>query len=365
MKHIFKIYFTISLIIVLFFLGSIWFFSQESNNDNLQELRRYTVANFEEEFNRQKSDAFKIALALSEDDSFRKLFEKKNYKKAYQHLYNISKKFSVTAGMKKLRLQLITNELEIFAENWKNDKKGQNLKNIRKDLEGLTKAKVSIETGRLLTFKATIPIKSDNKNIGYLEVIQPIDEFSAKLRKQGIELFALMNKEHVKEDSLMFGFPHLNNYVIANEDYDARLKQKAEAFSWKRLEHLGYYEHNGRLFILKDMLNGKKENIGKYLMILRKNMFTAYKDSYQDTSIITRFSDRDIYNYVKKDEKLLGIYSNNEYEELLKILPDLSKEDQHFVKESSKGILQEYSKDELIDIILETNYKEEKRGIIK
>ncbi len=365
MKPIFKIYFIISFIILLFFLGSIWFFSKESNKDKLQELRRHTVANFEDEFNRQKSDAFKIALALSEDDSFRKSLLKKNYREAYEHLYNISNKFSAIAGMKKLRLQLITNKLEIFAENWKNDNKGQNLKNIRKDLLGLTQAKVSIETGRLLTFKATIPITSDKKNIGYLELIQPIDEFSAKLRKKGIEFFALMDKEYVKEDSLMFGFPHLNNYVIANEDYDARLKEKAEAFSWERLEHLGYYEDNGRFFILKDMLNGKKEIIGKYLMILRINMFIAYKDAYQDISIITRFSDRDIYSSEKSDERLLGIYDNNEYRDLLKVLPSLSREDQVFVKESVKGLLQEYSKDELIDIILGRNHKEVKKGVIK
>ena len=365
MKSISKIYFLISFIILLVLLGSIWFFSHESEKDKLQELRRFTVANFEDEFNRQKSDAFKVALALSEDDSFKELFLKKNYRAAYEHLYGISNKFAVSAGMKKLRLQLITNKLEIFAENWKNDNKGQNLEDLRKDLSGLTEPKVSIETGRLLTFKATIPIKSNGKSIGFLEVIQPIDEFAEKLRKQGIEIFALMYKKYIKGDSLMFGFPHLKDYVIANENYDSRLKQKAESFSWTILEDLGYYEHDGRLFMLKDMLNGRKEVVGKYLMILRKNMFIAYKDSYQDISIITRFSDRDIHNYVKKREDTAGSYRNIEEKELLTILPSLNEQDQILVKKSVRGILRQYSKDELIDIIFKNRHKEVKRGIIE
>lgn len=44
------------MIVLSLLLGSIWYFSSQSDMDKLQELRRFTVANFEKEFNREKND---------------------------------------------------------------------------------------------------------------------------------------------------------------------------------------------------------------------------------------------------------------------------------------------------------------------
>jgi hypothetical protein len=369
MKPLFKIYFIISFIILLLLLSSIWFFNKESERDKLQELRRFTVANFEQEFNRQQSDLLKFAVALSEKSSFKETLLSENQYEAYQVLYDMANKYAKEIGVKKLRLQLITNKLEIFAQNWKDDK-AKELRGFRKDLIALTKhkkSKVGIETGRRLTFKATIPIESDGQYIGYLEVIQFIDEFVEKLSKQNIELFVLMDKKHINKDSLMKNFSHLKNYVIANENYDRRLKRKAESFSWDELERLGYYEHDGRLFMLKDMLNGEKRVIGKYLMILRKNTFIAYKNAYQDTSMVTRFSDKDIDNSIRDSENFSGSYRNFSDREVIELFPNLYKRDEYkeFIKESAKATLQTYSKDELIDIILKNNHRQAKRGVIE
>ncbi len=369
MKSIYKIYFVISFSILLLLLSSIYFFTQESEKDKLQELRRFTVAKFEKELNRQKDELLIRALALSKNNALKESLVENNQTQAKELLSNISSTFVTNTVIERLRLQLITKELHIFAQNWKNDE-GEELKNFRPDLVELQKnnrVKVGIETGRRLTFKATIPLQVDGEYIGYLEVIQFVDEFVEKLRTQGIELFTLMDKEYIIDDSLMKGFPLLKDYVIANENYDRRLKQKAEAFSWKELERLGQYEDNGRLFILKDMLNNEKTVIGKYLIILRKNMFIAYKDSYQDTSIITRFSDQDIDNYIKDVDNLPRAYRSFKDRELVEILPKLYKkdEDREVLRTSAKGILQGYSKDELIDIILENNHKEKKIGVVQ
>jgi len=369
MKPLFKIYFIISFIILVLLVGSIWFFNKESERDKLQELRRFTVANFEQEFNRQKSDLLRFAVALSEKNSFKETLLSENQHEAYQVLYDMANKYAKEIGVKKLRLQLITNKLEIFAQNWKDDK-GKELRGFRKDLIALTKhkkSKVGIETGRRLTFKATIPIESKGQYIGYLEVIQFIDELVEKLSQQGIELFVLMDKKHINKDSLMKNFPLLKNYVIANENYDHRLKRKAEAFSWNELERLGHYEYHGRLFMLKDMLNGEQKVIGKYLMILRKNRFIAYKNLYQDTSMITRFSDKDIYNNIRTSENSAESYRNFSDRELIELFPNLYEydTDRLFIQESAKGILETYSKDELIDIILQNSHREEKRGVIE
>ena len=44
------------MIVLFLFLGSIWYFSSQSDMDKFQELRCFTVANFQKEFNREKDD---------------------------------------------------------------------------------------------------------------------------------------------------------------------------------------------------------------------------------------------------------------------------------------------------------------------
>jgi hypothetical protein len=160
-------------------------------------------------------------------------------------------------------------------------------------------------------------------------------------------------------------FPHLKQYVISNENYNSILKRKAESFSCKELERLSYYEHDETFFMLKEMLNAEDIVIGKYLIILPKNLFLAYKKSYQNVSSITRFSDEDIYNYIKRWENSAGSYRSVEDRELLELLPKLYKKDKVVLKESANIKLQAYEKKELIDIILNNSHKEPKRGTIK
>lgn len=368
MKSISKIYFIISFFVLLLLLGSIWFFNQESDKDKLQELRRFTVVNFEKEFEYERANLLNFALALSEDGALKEALLKEDQGEGYQLLYNISARFVKHTDIKKLRLQLITNDLEIFAQNWKEDNAGKPLRWFRKDLTALEnnrRPKVGLETGRRLTFKATIPMKLGEQNIGYLEVIHFIDEFAEKLRQQGIELFALMDKEYIIDDSLMKEFPDLKEYIIANTNYNSKLKVKAESFSWKGLEHLGYHEHDETFFMLKEMLNAEGIIIGKYLIVLPKNLFLAYKKSYQNVSRITRFSDKDIYNYVKRWENSSGSYRTVKDRELLELLPKLHEEDKVLLKEAANATLQQYEQKELIDIILDNKYKEVKRGIIE
>ena len=368
MKSLFKYYLIISFILLSILIISIWFFNQEGDKDKLQELRRYTVKNFEKELEYQQKNLLTFALALSEDAALKKTMLEKNQHQAYELLYEISNKFVKNTDIKQLRLQLISDELEIFAQNWKKTNSVKSLGQFRTDLIKLKshrRPKVGIETGRRLTFKSTIPMSSGKQTIGYLEVIQFIDEFVDKLREQGIELFVLMDRAYIIEDSLMKDFPLLDKYVIANENYNIKLKKQIETFPWIKLEHLGYYEDDETFFMLKDMLNSEDVVIGKYLIVLPKEIFLAYKESYQNISRITRFSDEDIYNYIHRENSTSGSYRNFEDRELVELLPKLFKNDKQILQEVARVKLQAYSKDELIDIILEKNHKEVKRGIIK
>ena len=363
-----KIYIAISFIVLLLLLGSILFFKQESHKDKLQELRRYAISDFEKVLAYENANLLSFSLALAEDGALKDALLEENQEVGYELLYSISNRFKKNTHIKKLRLQLLNNEFEIFAQNWKKDSVGMPLSWFRSDLKKLKykkKPKVGIETGRRLTFKATIPMKFGKEYIGYLEVIKFIDDFAEKLHQQSIELFALMKPKYIIKDSLMKGFPHLKGYVIANENYNSKLRTKADSFDWNELKSLGYYKHEEMLFLLSPMYNGEYTQIGEYLIVLPKKKFEEYQKSYQDVSFITRYSDEDIYNFVKRWEHLSGSYRSVKDRELLELLPKLRKQDKVLLTQAAKGILEAYSKEELIDIILKNNHKVNKVGKIE
>lgn len=222
-----------------------------------------------------------------------------------------------------------------------------------------------METGRRLTFKATIPIRNGKEYIGYLEVIKFVDEFTEKLHQQGIELFALMDKKYLEQASLMQNFPLLNDYVIANKNFNIKLKAMANFIDWEELENLSYYYDNKILYLLEPMYNEAREEIGRYLIILPPKSIERYKKRYQDVATFTRLTNADVYKVVKSWENPAGSYKNIEDKTLIEWLPKLRKEDKVTLEKDAKAMLNKYNKDELINIIIESKHKKIKVGEIK
>jgi len=368
MKHISKLYFIIIFSILLALSFSILFFLKESRHDKLQALSRYIIDDFQKGLAYENADLLSFSLALSEDGALKNALTSDNEQHGYEILSGIAKRFKEYTHIKTLRLQVLDNDFFIFAQSWGNASVGMPMWWFRDDLKKLKydkRPKVGMETGRRLTFKATIPIRNGKEYIGYLEVIKFVDEFAEKLHQQGIELFALMDTKYLKNASLMQEFPFLNKYVIANEKFNQKLKIKSTFIDWEVLESQGYYYDENILYILEPMYNGAREEIGKYLMVLPPKSVSHYQKEYQNISSFTRLSDEDIYKVVKLWENPSGSYRNAKDKNLMEWLPKLHQEDRMSLEKEAKTMLQTYRKEELIDIILENKHKNKKIGTIE
>jgi len=368
MKSISKLYLTTIFITLLILSASIIFFAKESQKDKFQELRHYIIGDFRKFLIYENEDLLSFSLALSENGALKNAIMADDSQKAYEILSGISKKFKKYTIIKTLRIQIFDNDFFIFAQSWGNSSIGLPLWWFRNDLDRFKydkRPKVSIETGRMLTFKATVPIQNGKNYIGYLEVIKFMDEFTQKLRKRGIELFVLMDNKYSNKASLMSEYPFLNRYIISNKNFNIKLKKRAENINWKELDSLGYLYKDNILYILEPMYNGKREEIGKYLIILPQTTLNFYQKNYQDISFFTRLRDDDVYNIVKLWESANGSYKNIDDKNLIELLPRLNPKDRQNMMQKSIDILNSYSKDELIDIILDNEHREKKVGEIR
>jgi len=368
MKRISKLYIATVFVILLILSLSIIFFARESQKDKFLDLRHNIIQDFRKFLLYENENLLSFSLALSENGALKNAIISDDSQKAYEILSQISQRFKKYTTIKTLRIQIFDNDFFIFAQSWGNSSIGMPIWWFRSDLEKFRynkRPKVGIETGRMLTFKATVPMKNGKKYIGYLEVIKFMDEFTQTLRQKGIELFVLMDNRYSKKASLMQEYPFLDRYIIANRNFNTIIKNKAQKIDWKELKRIGYIYKDNIFYILEPMYNAEKEIIGKYLIVLPKQTLAEYQKLYQDISFLTRLRDDDVYEVVKVWENPTGSYKNISDKNLIELLPRLNPKDRKEMSKKAREILNRYNKQELINIILDNPYQTPKRGEIK
>ena len=361
-----KISIIISSIILISLLFSFLFFAKETKEDRLIVLSDHIASNFRDTLSYEMANLLSFSLALSEDGELKNALINDDENAGYEILSNITKRFKKYTHLKSLRIQVLTPDFFIFARSWDKGFEGMPMWWFRDDLYRLrvnVSPKVGVETGRLLTFKATIPIRGVKELLGYLEVIQLIDEFSFKLRKKGIELYALMDKKYLKKASLMRDFPYVNSYIIANQNYNKHLLPKIQSVNWSTLEDRGYIYQDNFLYLLEDMYNGEGKSIGNYLLVIHKDDFNRY--DMNNKSLFTQFSNQDIKEVVESFQYPYCSFNSSSDRDLIAMLPKLKPEDKKELEIEAKKILESYTKSQLIDIILHNNHQDIKVGEIE
>ena len=359
--------YTIFIILIILF-ASVFFFVQNDKKDRLIVLGDHVVENFRAGLDYEMVDLLSFSMALSEDGELKNALASNDESKGYKILSHISERFKKYTHMKSLRIQVLTPDFYIFARSWNEGFEGMPIWWFRDDLEKLNQKnepKVGMETGRLLTFKATIPIESGFKILGYLEVIKFIDEFSIKLRNRGIELFALMDEKYLEQAALMRDFPQVDKYVVSNQNFNQQLLPKIKMLDWDTFLNKSYIYTENILYLHEPMYNGKGKQIGIYLLIISDDALKQFEKAGEDISFFTQFSDDDIKKVVNAWENPYGSFRNQYDKDLIALLPKLQKEDKRGLELEAKSILRTYSKEELIDMVLSDKHKEKKTGEIK
>ncbi len=354
--------------LLVFLLVSIFFFAKQSKKDRLESLGDHVVSNFRAGLAYEMADLLSFSLALSEDGELKNALISEDEAKGYRILSQITQRFKKHTHIQTLRLQVLTPDFFILARSWDEGFEGMPIWWFRDDLrifKGNKQPKVGMETGRLLTFKATIPIRSEDKLIGYLEVIKFVDEFTQKLRKRGIELFALMDERYLKHAELMRNFPMLHGHVIANQNFNQQYQEKIKLIDWETLLTKSYLYDKNILYLLEPMYNGEGNKIGQYLLAISDNDLKKYEKENQSVSFFTQFSDEDIERVVASWEHPYGSFRSGYDRDLIGLLPKLNIDDKLELEAEAKEILSDYNKDELIDIIISNKHKEKKIGIIE
>ena len=355
--------FVIAVLVLIFF-----YFRFEAREDKLNHVLDQLTLELNDQLKTDQMDALKLAVAMSKNSALVDALDNDDEDLGYLILSDITKSIE-TSTHTKIKAQIITNDYNIFARSWDDVYAGMPLGDYRTDLEYFKTHNIprtSIEIGRRLGFKATVPIYKNNVLLGYFEILdffEPITEF---FRAQGIDLYVLLDNKYSSTAVLMQENLTLNKYIVANRNYNAAHIEVLKTIDFKQLKSNRIISTKGRHIFYEAMHNGQGETIGAFVLILPNKYLDYFRDPEDDISFLINVTRSSLYNIQKNQEmQNKDLYNLNNASDILYIKDSISSEDKVDFSNQAYKKLNTYSKDELIHLILENKSTKPINGKIR
>lgn len=308
------------------------------------------------ELSGEKEDALRIALLLSENDAIRSALEEDDDDAGFRLLKRIMQ--SVQQNTSTLvRAQIITADEHLFARSWDADNlfSGMPLDTYRQDLEEIKlrkKPRSSIEVGRRLGIKATVPIYNGAELIGFVEVLEFFDHSTDFFHKFGIDLYVLLDDHYYNTAVLMQNNPAVAWHIVANRRYNNVNLKVLQRLDFKKLKNDRVVLEENKYIFYEPMQNGAGETIGAFVFVMAKGAIASFADRGENLSFLLAFSRNNLYDIVKKEQYENKVYHSGYDKALLSLKDTVPEEDRELFMEEARDVLSTYSQEELIALIL-------------
>ncbi len=306
----------------------------------------------------EKSQSLSLALALSKNKDLIESILNNNPKKCSRILKEITDTLLKHLNRKNIYVQVIDTRLNIFARSW--DIKNQNLFSLknREDLKIVLNKKIpkyTISTTPPAGIKISVPI-IDKNLIGILEVTVPFDDLAVKFRNYAMDMITFFKKEYISEQDFIRSNPILDEYIVANGNYNKRnlnILTNLEKQKWEKIIHFEYITTKNLFIASYPIKDHKGRSLGMFVVFVNneslKNIAGEQKSILK--SIFTLESTKeDIYHYVNHSGK--NIFSDMSPRYIINFKNSIEEKDRIYFNEAAKDKLQKMSKKELIDLIL-------------
>jgi hypothetical protein len=363
---LFKNLLLVSTFVMIIIVSIIIYFKDEIKNQKVDYILDQCTVILDTQLKEKEMDALQLATVLSKDMALVNALENDDEDLGYTILSNTIKSIDNNTG-RFVRAQIITSEYNIFARSWDNIYAGMPLADYRDDLNYFKThktARTSIEIGRRLGIKATVPIYRDGNLLGFVEVIsffEAITDFFANL---GIDFYVMMNQKHLDIAVLMRDNMIINDYVISNRTYNHSHISTLKELDYKELKRNRIVEIEDKYIFYETMTNSASEVIGAYLFILPKKYLDYFRDPEDDISFLINVTRSSLYNVVKLEQQK-NIYDKTNIDSLLYYKDIVSQDEKKELVNEAYKKLDNYSKDELIQLIMDKKIVKKIDGKIK
>ncbi len=346
-----------------------WYFDTKVTKQTMMKLSDELSMALNSQIEKEQSLALRYALIISQNQSLTNAIDEDDEDKGYEILSQIMESIKLHTNSL-IRSQIITSDFFIFARSWDNSYAGMPLDYHRPDLlyfQTHKKPRSAIEVGRKIGIKATVPVFFEKKMVGFVEVVSFFESVLEYFDSLGIDLYILMDEKFYDTAVFMRDNPHIaRDYVLANTRFTNSELELLNSINYDTLKREKLLEHKDRYLFYEPMKNGEGDIIGAFVLSLSQKQISSYAHtSEDDISFLIHLSRSELYNLAYKKIAPDGLYQSVYDKELLEIKDVVSPEDRELFLQEAKDRLNEYSKEELIGLILGYKASKEIRGEIR
>jgi hypothetical protein len=318
---------------------------------NIMDQIRLTLAN---RLKKDRMQDLQIALMLAKNKGLVDALENDDEDLGYAIIADIAKSIEKNTG-KKIRTQVITKELNIFARSWDDVYAGMPIGDYRTDLEYFkthTTPRTSIEVGRRLGIKATVPLYKDKELLGYVESISFFASMTDFFSFIGVDLYVLLDVKYTDTAVLMMQNLSIGDYIIANRNYNYVHLQTLNALDFKALKLQGYLYKDDKYIFYENMRDGEGRIIGAFVFVLPERYLDYFRNPEDDISFLINITRSSLYDIVKESRYEQGIYDAYPASSFVYLQDVIDKEDRALFLDEAYEKYDKYTKDELIEMML-------------
>ncbi|QSZ42003.1 hypothetical protein GJV85_07735 [Sulfurimonas aquatica] len=363
MKKIYILFFALIVLISFFTI----IMKQELKEEKIDNILDQLSLNINRELKKHQMDDLKVALLLSKNRALIDALENDDEDLGYEILSDMTKSIEENTKMH-IRAQVITNELNIFARSWDDIYAGMPIGDFRKDLDYFKTNKTpraSVEIGRRLGNKSTVPIYKDGIFLGYIEVISFFKSITEFFASMGVELYVLLDVDHLESAVLMMQNLTVDDYVVANRNYNYNHIQTLKKIDFKELKLNRVIYKDSKYIFYENMYDGNMQNIGGFVFVLPEVYLEYFRNPNDDISFLVNITRSDLYEIVKDEKYNENIYTSYDANSFVYLQDVIDKEDREMFFDEVYNKLDSYTKDELIQMMLDRQVVKKIDGKIK
>ena len=363
LKNIFLLFTLIVIVVSL----AIFYYKNEVKEQKISTIMDQVTLTLDSQLENHKMDDLKMALALSKNEGLVNALENDDEDLGYKILSDITSTIRKNTAIS-IRSQIITKELNIFARSWDDIYAGMPIGDYRTDLEYFKTHKTprtSIEIGRRLGIKATVPIYKNDVFLGFVEVIsffKPLTEFFSSI---GVDIYVLLDVKHSDSAVLMRENLLIGDYIVSNRNYNYSHTDTLRRIDFKELKLSNVLYVDNKYIFYETMYDGELNSIGAFVFVLPQRYLDYFRDPDDDISFLINVTRSNLVNVVKEEHYKADIYDKHSLASLLYFKDVVAKEDRQELLDEAYSKLDEYSKDELIQLVLDKKIIKKIDGKIK
>lgn len=355
---------TAVFLFILIVLGVVfWLLRQEVTSQTLARLSDQFALALDNQLDKERDTALHFALILGKNTALTEALANDDEDLGFKILSEVMGSIKIHTNVL-IRAQVITSEYIIFTRSWDRSYAGMPLEYFRPDLlyfQNHHKPRSAIEVGRKLGIKATVPIYNKGTMLGFVEVLSFFEPTKEYFDRLGIDLYILMDKRFFNTAVFMQENPTIGNkYILANSKYTQNDIKMLNGINFQALKDAHVLLQRGKYFFYQPMKNGEGEIIGAFVFSLTEKQISNYSHSEQEgISFLIPLSRDQLYDTMAKESLGNAVFQTMYDKELLYMKDVVAPEDRELYLQEARERLSEYSKEELIGIML--NYKVSKK----